>query len=149
MRARNTKINYHVWCKRRRFKHLLIVICGASTPPWTNVTKYPKAGGGGVCRLPEIKYTFNDHFSSVGTKIKQRIPYQTGNFKGFLNRGDAKGKLFIYSSNHFLFPSPTVPMEVEKIIDVLDMKKATGPMVYQISSWRVLNFSFLSGYLDW
>ena len=70
---------------------------------------------------------FNDHFSSVGTKIKQNIPYQTGNFKDYLNRRDAKGKLFINSSNNSLFLSPTVPMEVEKIIDGLDMKKATGP----------------------
>ena len=70
---------------------------------------------------------FNDHFSSVGNKIKQKIHYQTGNFKDYLNRGDAKGKLFIYSSNNSLFLSPTVSMEVEKIIDGLDMKKATGP----------------------
>ena len=52
--------------------------------------------------------------------------YQTGNFKNYLNRRDAKGKLFINSSNNSLFLSPTVPMEVEKIIDGLDMKKATG-----------------------
>ena len=99
-------------------------------PPWANVkevTKYSKAGGGGVCRLPEIKYLFNDHFSSVGTKIKQKILYQTGNFKDYLNRRDSKGKLFIYSSNNYLFQSPTVRMEVEKIIDGLDMKKATEP----------------------
>ena len=70
---------------------------------------------------------FNDDFSSVGAKIKQKIPYQTGNFKDYLNRRDAKGKLFINSSNNSLFLSPTVPMEVVKIIDGLDMKNATGP----------------------
>ena len=91
------------------------------------VTKYSKSGGSWVCRLPGIKYMFNDHFSSVGNKIKQQIPYQTGNFKDYLNKRDAKGKLFINTSNNSLFLSPTVPMEVEKIIDGLDMKKATGP----------------------
>ena len=72
---------------------------------------------------------FNDHFSSVGTKIIQKNPYQTGNFKDYLNRREAKGKLFIHSSTNYLFLSP---MEVEKIIDGLNMKKAIGP--YQISS---------------
>ena len=70
---------------------------------------------------------FNDHFSSVDIKIKQKNPYQTGNFKDYLNRRDAKGKLFINTSTNSLFLSPTVPVEVEKIIDGLDMKKATGP----------------------
>ena len=75
----------------------------------------------------KIANMFNEHFSSVGNKIKQKIPYQTGNFKDYLNRRDEKGKLFINTSNNSLFLSPTVPMEVEKIIDGLDMKKATGP----------------------
>ena len=63
------------------------------------VKKYSTAGVGGVCMLPEIKYMFNDHFSSVGTKIKQNIPYQTVNFKDYLNRRDANGKLSFSISN--------------------------------------------------
>ena len=60
-------------------------------------------------------------------KLNKKNPYQTGNFKDYLNRRDEKGKLFINTSNNSLFLSPTVPMEVEKIIDGLDMKKAIGP----------------------
>ena len=75
----------------------------------------------------KITNMFNEHFSSIGTKIKRKIPYQTGNFKDYLNRRDGKGNFFINTSNNSLFLSPTVLMEVEKIIDGLDMKKATGP----------------------
>ena len=91
---------------------------------------------------------FNNHFSSVGTKIKQNIADQTGNFKDYLNRRDAKGRLFINTSNNSLFLSPTVPMEVEKIIDGLDMKKATGPNSIPNIILKSFNFPFLSGYLD-
>ena len=49
-------------------------------------------------RFPEIKYMFNDHFSSFG----QTNTYQPGSFNDYFNKRDAKGKLFIYSSNNYL-----------------------------------------------
>ena len=78
----------------------------------------------------------------LAPKLNTKIPYQTGNFKDYLNRKDAKGKLFINSSNNSLFLSPTCPMEVERIIDGLDMKKATGPnstRVFKTSSLQNVN----------
>ena len=31
---------------------------------------------------------FNDHFSSIGSKIEQKIPFHPGNFKDYLNKKD-------------------------------------------------------------
>ena len=56
---------------------------------------------------------------------------------------------------NYLFLSPTVPMEVEKIIDGLDMKKATGPNSIPniilksfklfFSAWLLINLCFEIG----
>ena len=75
----------------------------------------------------KIANIFNDHFSSIGSKVDQKIPYTPGNFKDYFNKKDKDGKLFINPSNSSFFIAPTVPDEVEKIIDTLDLKKSTGP----------------------
>ena len=56
---------------------------------------------------------FNDHFSTVGSKIEQKIPFQAGNFKDYLNKKDKNGKLFINSTNSSFFLSPTTPGWIE------------------------------------
>ena len=68
----------------------------------------------------------NNHFSTIGSKIEQNIPFTPGNFKDYFNKKDSNGKLIINSANSF-FLTPTVPGEVETIIDALDTKKSTGP----------------------
>ena len=74
----------------------------------------------------KIASIFNNHFSTIGSKIEQGIPFHPGNFKDYLNKKDKNRKLFVNSTNTSFFLSPTIPKEVEKIIDVLDVNKSTG-----------------------
>ena len=74
----------------------------------------------------KVSNTFNDHFSTIGSKIEQKIPFAPGNVQDYFNKKDKDGKLIINSANSF-FLTPTVPGEVEKIIVTLDIKKSTGP----------------------
>ena len=67
----------------------------------------------------KIASIFNNHFSTIGSKI----PFHPGNFKDYLNKKDKNGKLFVNSTNTLFFLSPSIPKEVEKIIDALDVKK--------------------------
>ena len=74
----------------------------------------------------KIANTFNDHFSTIGSNIEQRIPHAPGNLKDYFSKKDSNGKLLLNPPNSF-FLSPTVPAEVEKLIDALNIKKSTGP----------------------
>ena len=74
----------------------------------------------------KISNIFNDHFSTLGSKIEQKIPFESGNYKDHFNKKDKNGNLFINSANSF-FLSPTSPSEIKKIINDLDIKKCTGP----------------------
>jgi len=74
----------------------------------------------------KIANIFNDHFSTIGPKIEQKIPFTEGSFKDYFSKKDENGKLCISSPNS-LFLAPTVPAEIEKLIDSLDTKKSTGP----------------------
>ena len=76
----------------------------------------------------KISNIFNDHFSTVGEKVQQKIPVDsTGNFKDYLNKRDNNGRLFINPDGCSFFLSPTVPGEITKIIDALDHTKSAGP----------------------
>ena len=70
---------------------------------------------------------FNNYFSSIGPKIERKIPIVPGSFKEYFEIKDENGKLLINPSNISFFLSPTVPAEIEKLIDALDIKKSTGP----------------------
>jgi len=74
----------------------------------------------------KIANTFNNHFSTLGAKIEQKIPFTQGNVYEYFNKKDSNGNLIINSPNS-LFLVPTVPGEVEKLIDALDSKKSSGP----------------------
>ena len=55
MTSKNQINKYHTTRSVLSIKPRRIVICRASTPPWPNVkevTKYSKAGGGGVLQAP-------------------------------------------------------------------------------------------------
>ena len=93
----------------------------------------------------KICNTLNNNFSTIGSKIEPKIPFTPGNFKDYFNKKDGNGNLIINSANSF-FLSPTVPGEVEKIIDALDMKKSTGPNSVPVFILKILNHSFLFGY---
>ena len=75
----------------------------------------------------KIVNIFNDHFSTIGTKVQQKIPVELGNFEDYLNKRDINGKLFINPDGNSFFLGPTVPDEISKIIDSLDSTKSTGP----------------------
>ena len=76
----------------------------------------------------KISHKFNHYFSKIGRDIKRKIPPVPGNsFKDYFNKKDEYGKLIINPTNASFFLSPTVPGEVEKLIDGLDINKSTGP----------------------
>ena len=105
----------------------------------------------------KISSTFNDYFSTIGSKIEQKIPFVPGNFKDYFNKRDKDGKLVINSHNFSFFLTPTVPGELVKLIDDLDMKKSTGPNSIPVfilkllkpffSTWlsKLINLSFEVG----
>ena len=74
-----------------------------------------------------IANIFNDHFSTVGSKVDSKIPRVSGSYKSYLSKKDKNNKHFLDPSNSF-FLTPVVQAEVEKIIESLDLKKSTGPM---------------------
>ena len=76
----------------------------------------------------KISNIFNDHFSTIGEKVQNKIPIEnSGNFKDYLCKRDKNGKLFINPDGCTFFLSPAVPGEIMKIIDALDPTKSTGP----------------------
>ena len=99
---------------------------------------------------------FNDHFSTVGSKVDSKIPRVPGSYKSYLSKKDANNKPFLNPPDSF-FLTPVVQVEVEKIIDSLDLKKSTGPMslppyllkIYKefFSHWltQLVNLSFEVG----
>ena len=70
---------------------------------------------------------FNDHFSTLGAKVQQKIPNEEGDFRDYLKRKDKHGRAVINPDDHTFFLSPTLPDEIEKIIDKLNPSKSTGP----------------------
>ena len=70
---------------------------------------------------------FNDHFSTLGAKVQQKIPDIDGDFREYLRKKDKFNKAVINPDDHTFFLSPTLPSEIEKIIDKLNLSKSTGP----------------------
>ena len=75
----------------------------------------------------KLSNIFNEHFSTIGSKVDRKIPRVPGSYKTFLSKKDQNNKPFLNPPDSF-FLAPVVPAEVEKIIDSLDLKKSTGPM---------------------
>ena len=74
-----------------------------------------------------IANKFNIHFSSIGEQVALKIPPGKGNFRDFFNKRDSNNVPFINQPNSF-YLEPTIPQEIEKFIDSLDLKKSVGPM---------------------
>jgi hypothetical protein len=70
---------------------------------------------------------FNDHFSTLGAKVQQKIPHEDGDFREYLKKKNKLNKAIINPDDHTFFLSPTQPDEIEKIIDKLNPSKSTGP----------------------
>ena len=104
-----------------------------------------------------ISSMFNNYFSTIGTSIESKIPKVPGSFRDYFNKKDLNGRRFINPSNSSLFLSPTVPGDIEELIDNLDVKKSTGPnsvpvfilkiLKHFFSSWlsKLINLSFKVG----
>ena len=75
----------------------------------------------------KISQIFNNYFSTIGPEIAQKIPNVPGDYRYYFNKKDKDGKLFINPSNSSFFLEPTVPKEIEKLIDALDNKKYFKP----------------------
>ena len=75
----------------------------------------------------KIANIFNDHYSTIGLKVQQKIPNQTGNYRSYLSKLRQDGKPFINPDGSSFFLCPTAPAEIAKIIDGLDISKSTGP----------------------
>ena len=75
----------------------------------------------------QIANIFNDHYSTIGPKVQQKIPNQTGDFRTYLRKRRSDGKFCINPDGSSFFLSPTVPDEISKIIDALDISKSSGP----------------------
>ena len=70
---------------------------------------------------------FNDHFSTLGAKVQQKIPSVEGDFRNYFKKRDRNQKDIINPEGRTFFLSPTMPEEIEKIIDKLNPSKSTGP----------------------
>ena len=96
----------------------------------------------------KIANIFNNHFSTIGEKVQQKIPIDnSGSFKDYLNKRDKNGKLFINPDGFSFFLSPTVPGEIIKIIDALDITKSAGPNgvpVFLLKSFKHFFSNWLS-----
>ena len=67
-----------------------------------------------------IANIFNDHLSALGAKVQQKIPLEQGHFCYYLKKRGKNNKAVINPDGHSFFLTPTVPAEIEKIIDRLD-----------------------------
>ena len=95
----------------------------------------------------KISHKFNHHFSTIGPDIERKIPTVPGSFKDYFNKKDVNGKLLINPSNSSFFLSPTVPGEVERIIDGLDIKKSNEPNSIPVFILKLLKL-FISDWLS-
>ena len=96
-------------------------------PPKAASVKLLGAGGDLISDPTKLSNMFNDHFSTVGGKVQDRIPPQRGSYRSYLSKRDVNGRLFINPDGVSFYLAPTVPPEVEKLIDGLDPSKSTGP----------------------
>ena len=75
-----------------------------------------------------ISNIFNDHFSTLGAKVQQKIPVEPGDFREYLGKKSNDNRFIINPDGRTFFLSPTLPDEIEKIIDKLNPSKSTGPI---------------------
>ena len=64
-----------------------------------------------------IANAFNEHFTSVADKIRNSIPYNNTHFSSYLKN----------RNRNSLFFNPVTTEEILKIINNLDLNKASGP----------------------
>ena len=74
-----------------------------------------------------VSNIFNNHFSTLGANVQQKIPNENGSYNSYLKKKSTNGKLVINPQGTTFFLSPSQPDEINKIIGKLDPSKSTGP----------------------
>ena len=109
-----------------------------------------------ISDMDKITNIFNNHFSTIGAKVGNKIPAGRGSYSEYLSKRDNDNKLFLNPS-HSIFLNPTSPLEIRNIIDSLDHKKSMGPISvpafvlktynHFFSEWlsKLINLSFQVG----
>ena len=109
-----------------------------------------------------ISNIFNDHFSTLGTKVQNKIPIVNGSHRDYMKKREINpdgslGKCLINPNGCSFFLTATGPDEIQKLIDKLDSSKSTGPFGLPIfllkrfkeyfSIWlsELINLSFETG----
>ena len=82
----------------------------------------------------KIGNIFNNHFSTIGSKIEQKIPWTPGNYNDYFLKKDVDDKACINPNNCSFFLTPTIPAEIEKLIEGFDIKNLQVQMVFQFLS---------------
>ena len=95
--------------------------------PKTSSIKLMDEDGNLISDPTKIANIFNDHYSTIGEKVQQKIPNQTGDYRSYLRKLGHDGKPCINPHGSSFYLGPTVPPEIAKIIDGLDIHKSTGP----------------------
>ena len=92
----------------------------------------------------QIANIFNDHYSTIGSKVQQKIPNQTGDFRTYFRKRRSDEKFHVNPDGSSFFLSPTVPDEISKIIDALDISKSSGPNGIPVFLLKTFKDFFLS-----
>ena len=74
----------------------------------------------------ELSNIFNDYFSTLGSKVQEKIHPVKGSFKSYLDKKQNNERV-INPDGHVFFLNPTTSHEVADLIKNLDEKKSTGP----------------------
>ena len=70
---------------------------------------------------------FNDHFSTLGAKVQQKIPLEQGDFRDYLKKKGKDNKAVINPEGHCFFLSPTVPFRTGMTPSPLQEQEEGGP----------------------
>ena len=88
-------------------------------------------------------------FQQFGPEVEKKITIVPGSFKDYFNRRDVNGRFLINPSNSSFFLLSTVPVEIERLIDDLDVGansipvyifKLLKPFFYWLSEVIYLSF---------
>ena len=71
----------------------------------------------------KVANMFNEHFATIGSKIGIKISPEPGSYRDYLTKRNRNGKPFINPTSAPFFLSPTLPGEIELIINCLNTSR--------------------------
>ena len=96
----------------------------------------------------EISNVFNNHFSTLGSKVQQKIPIERGSYNSYLYKKNKNGKFFINPDGQVFFLSPTDKKEVSDIIGNLNEKSLLVLIVFLYFYLKSSKIFFHYGFLN-